>query len=201
MRRAPKDRADRRIKCLCYTRPLHYSLLTNTQSKSSFSILKLTILILAYLIYRGHWGCADKGAINVGLHIVVIKGQCIAMVLKLPLHIVIIEGRTKVNTVNIRSGNLLESLPYHYHHHGPQMYTVDISNSDSAIYIVHRPYTVRTPKKITGLFGNFSHIGGGLPNSQNFCKLTKYFCVPNSFWSAKTYFTKGVWWYLINFIT
>ena len=140
MRRAPKDRADRRIKFLCYTRPLHYSLLTNTQSKSSFSILKLTILILAYLIYLGHWGCADKGAINVGLHIVVIKGQCIAMVLKLPLHIVIIE----VNTVNIRSGNLLESLPYHYHHHGPQMYTVDISNSDSAIYIVHthRPYTI-----------------------------------------------------------
>ena len=33
-------------------------------------------------------------------------------------------------------------------------------------------------KKITGLFGNFSHIGGeGLPNSQNFCKLTKYFFV------------------------
>ena len=33
-------------------------------------------------------------------------------------------------------------------------------------------------KEITGLFGNFSHIGGGgggLPNSQNFCKLTKYF--------------------------
>ena len=50
MRRAPKDRADRRIKCLCYTRPLHYSLLTNTQSKSSFSILKLTILILALIL-------------------------------------------------------------------------------------------------------------------------------------------------------
>ena len=33
-------------------------------------------------------------------------------------------------------------------------------------------------KKITGLFGNFSHIGGeGLPNSQNFFKLTKYFFV------------------------
>ena len=36
---------------------------------------------------------------------------------------------------------------------------------------------VRSQKKITGLFGNFSHIGGGLPNSQNFCKLTKYFFV------------------------
>ena len=35
---------------------------------------------------------------------------------------------------------------------------------------------VRTQKKITGLFGNFSHRGGeGLPNSQNFCKLTKCF--------------------------
>ena len=32
--------------------------------------------------------------------------------------------------------------------------------------------------KNTGLFGNFSHIGGGgLPNSQNFGKLTKYFFV------------------------
>ena len=35
---------------------------------------------------------------------------------------------------------------------------------------------VRSQKKITGLFGNFSHKGeGGLPNSQNFCKLTKCF--------------------------
>ena len=37
---------------------------------------------------------------------------------------------------------------------------------------------VRSQKKITGLFGNFSQQGwGGLPNSQNFCKLTKYFFV------------------------
>ena len=35
-----------------------------------------------------------------------------------------------------------------------------------------------TQKKITGLFGNFSqHGGGGLLNSQNFCKLTKCFFV------------------------
>ena len=41
-----------------------------------------------------------------------------------------------------------------------------------------QPDKVRTQKKITGLFGNFSHIGGrGLPNSQNFSKLTKYFFV------------------------
>ena len=35
-----------------------------------------------------------------------------------------------------------------------------------------------TQKKITGLFGNFSqHGGGGLLNSQNFCKFTKSFLV------------------------
>ena len=32
-------------------------------------------------------------------------------------------------------------------------------------------------KKNTGLFWNFSQHGGGLPNSQNFCKFTKYFFV------------------------
>ena len=34
-------------------------------------------------------------------------------------------------------------------------------------------------QKNTGLFGNFPNMGGGrgLPNSQNFCKLTKYFFV------------------------
>ena len=36
-----------------------------------------------------------------------------------------------------------------------------------------------TQKKITGLFGNFSQHrgGGGLLNSQNFCKFTKSFLV------------------------
>ena len=33
----------------------------------------------------------------------------------------------------------------------------------------------RSQKQNTGSFGNFSQHGGrGLPNSQNFCKLTKY---------------------------
>ena len=31
--------------------------------------------------------------------------------------------------------------------------------------------------KITGFFGNFSHHGGCLPNSQNFCKFSKSFLV------------------------
>ena len=36
----------------------------------------------------------------------------------------------------------------------------------------------RHPKKNTGFFGNFSQRGGGgLLNSQNFCKLTKVFLV------------------------
>ena len=34
----------------------------------------------------------------------------------------------------------------------------------------------RSQKENTGLLGDFSQHGGrGLPNSQNFCKLTKYF--------------------------
>ena len=62
---------------------------------------------------------------------------------------------------------------------------------------------VRTQKKITGLFGNFSHIGGeGLPNSQNFCKLTKYFFVCQIHSEVlKHVLQRGGWWYLINFIT
>ena len=37
---------------------------------------------------------------------------------------------------------------------------------------------VRSQRKKTILFGNFSqHGGGGLPKSQNFCKFTKYFFV------------------------
>ena len=56
-------------------------------------------------------------------------------------------------------------------------------------------------RNFTGLFGNFLNMGGGLPNSQDFSKLTKYFFyMPNSFWGAKTCFIKGGWWYLINFI-
>ena len=59
---------------------------------------------------------------------------------------------------------------------------------------------VRTQKKITVLFGNFSHRGGGgLPNSQNFCKLTKYFFVCKI--HSEVLKHGGGWWYLINFIT
>ena len=37
---------------------------------------------------------------------------------------------------------------------------------------------VRSQRKKTILFGNFSqHGGGGIPKSQNFCKFTKYFFV------------------------
>ena len=38
--------------------------------------------------------------------------------------------------------------------------------------------------------------------SESFCNLNKYFFgMPKSFWDAKTCFTKGGRWYLVNFIT
>ena len=68
---------------------------------------------------------------------------------------------------------------------------------------IYRIYLGTHSKKITGLFGNFSHIGGGgLPNSQNFCKLTKYFFVCQIHSEVlKHVLQRGRWWYLINFIT
>ena len=46
-------------------------------------------------------------------------------------------------------------------------------------------------KIISGLFENFSHHGGSLLNSKTFVNWPSVFCMPNSFWAAKTCFTKG----------
>ena len=60
-------------------------------------------------------------------------------------------------------------------------------------------YKVRAQKKITEFFPAWG--GGVFPIPKTFVNLPSFFGVPKSFWGAKTCFTLGRWWYLINLIT